>query len=78
MAQALGLRVVGEGVETEAQLDTLRSLGCDLIQGYYYGRPMDATQFETWLRERRVAQPGAAARPPRRAAGRDSKVMPIR
>jgi diguanylate cyclase (GGDEF)-like protein len=78
MAQALGLRVVGEGVETEAQLDTLRSLGCDLIQGYYYGRPMDAAQFETWLRERRVAHPGAAARPPRRAAGRDSKVMPIR
>ena len=39
MAHALGLCVVAEGVETEAQLATLRELGCDLAQGYHLGRP---------------------------------------
>ena len=39
LAHALGLRVVGEGVETAAQLDLLNSLGCDEIQGFLLGRP---------------------------------------
>ena len=39
MASALNLRVVTEGVETEEQLDVLRSLGCDEAQGYLLGRP---------------------------------------
>ena len=39
LAHALGLRVVGEGVETAAQLDLLGSLGCDEIQGFLLGEP---------------------------------------
>jgi len=39
LAHTLGLRVVGEGVETTAQLDLLRSLGCDEIQGFLLGTP---------------------------------------
>jgi len=39
LAHALGLRVVAEGVETAAQLDLLRTMDCDLAQGYYCGRP---------------------------------------
>ena len=39
MARALGLRVVTEGVENSAQLEILRQLGCDDIQGYFCGRP---------------------------------------
>jgi len=39
LAHALGLRVVGEGVETAAQLDLLSSLGCDEIQGFLLGKP---------------------------------------
>jgi len=39
LGHALGLRVVAEGVETAAQLSTLRDLGCDLAQGYYLARP---------------------------------------
>jgi diguanylate cyclase (GGDEF)-like protein/PAS domain S-box-containing protein len=39
MASALGLEVVGEGVESEAQADQLRDLGCGLAQGYYFGEP---------------------------------------
>ncbi len=42
MAEALKLRVVTEGVETEEQLDILRSLGCDEAQGYLLGRPESA------------------------------------
>jgi EAL domain-containing protein (putative c-di-GMP-specific phosphodiesterase class I) len=39
MAHALGLRVIGEGVETAAQLELLANLGCDEIQGFLLGRP---------------------------------------
>ncbi len=42
LAHALSLRVVAEGVETEAQLEFLQGAGCDLIQGYLAGRPIDA------------------------------------
>jgi EAL domain-containing protein (putative c-di-GMP-specific phosphodiesterase class I) len=47
LARALGLDVVAEGVETEAELDLLRDMGSDLVQGYYYYRPLtpeDAAQ----------------------------------
>jgi diguanylate cyclase (GGDEF)-like protein len=40
LARALGLCVVAEGVETEMQVQTLRMVGCDLMQGYYYSKPM--------------------------------------
>ena len=39
MAKALGLDVIGEGVETPEQLSVLRDLGCDLVQGYLFARP---------------------------------------
>ncbi len=42
LAHALGLTVVAEGVETEAQKDFLAALGCDYVQGYLIGRPVDA------------------------------------
>ena len=42
LAHALSLRVVAEGVETEAQLEFLQGANCDLIQGYLTGRPIDA------------------------------------
>lgn len=40
MAHSLQLKVVAEGVETEEQLDLLRKLGCDTIQGYYFSKPI--------------------------------------
>jgi len=41
LAKTVGLKVVAEGVETRAQLDMLREIGCDLGQGFYFGAPMD-------------------------------------
>jgi diguanylate cyclase (GGDEF)-like protein len=65
MAHSLGLQVVAEGIETEAQRDLLIELGCDQGQGYLLGRPMPAAQLEPLLfrgapPERR-AQPVAEA-----------------
>jgi diguanylate cyclase (GGDEF)-like protein len=49
LAHALGLRVVAEGVEQLQQLDFLRDLGCDKVQGYHFSKPMRATAFAEWL-----------------------------
>ena len=52
MAHSLNLRVVAEGVETKAQWNLLKSMGCDLIQGYYLARPMPATDALGWQQQR--------------------------
>jgi EAL domain-containing protein (putative c-di-GMP-specific phosphodiesterase class I) len=41
LAKTVGLKVVAEGIETRAQLDMLREIGCEFGQGYYFARPMD-------------------------------------
>jgi diguanylate cyclase (GGDEF)-like protein len=51
LAHALGLRVVAEGVETEAQREILLALGCDELQGYLFARPMTAQQLLDWARQ---------------------------
>jgi diguanylate cyclase (GGDEF)-like protein/PAS domain S-box-containing protein len=52
LGHAMGLAVVAEGVETLAQAEGLRLLGCPLAQGYLYGRPMPPEQLARWARER--------------------------
>lgn len=51
MAHSLGLKVVAEGVENEAQTRFLMDHRCDFAQGYFYGRPMPESDFLQWLRE---------------------------
>ena len=59
MAHNLGLRVTAEGVETEGQANFLRELDCDTVQGFYFGLPMPAAEFETLLvkSQRTMEQP---------------------
>jgi EAL domain-containing protein (putative c-di-GMP-specific phosphodiesterase class I) len=40
---------VAEGVETAEDVETLKKLGCDLAQGYYYARPMPTEQVLAWM-----------------------------
>jgi len=49
LAHALDLRVIAEGVEDEATLDVLRSMGCDLAQGYFISEAIPDNATETWL-----------------------------
>ena len=49
IARNLKIPVIAEGVETEAQLQILRNLGCTLVQGYYFSRPLHPTEFEAVL-----------------------------
>lgn len=50
MAHSLGLRVIAEGVEEEAQTHFLQMEGCDYSQGYFYSRPLPERDFRDWLR----------------------------
>jgi EAL domain-containing protein (putative c-di-GMP-specific phosphodiesterase class I) len=53
MGHALNLRVIAEGIETEGQLSYLRNHGCDEMQGFFFSRPIPASDFEKMLRENR-------------------------
>jgi EAL domain-containing protein (putative c-di-GMP-specific phosphodiesterase class I) len=50
MATSMGMGVIAEGVETEAQRDFLSSLGCHTYQGYLFSKPLPVAEFETLLK----------------------------
>lgn len=50
--QNLGHKVVAEGVETQEEIDLLKQWGVDLVQGYYYTKPLDSEQIIHKLEER--------------------------
>ena len=50
MAKELDLTTVAEGVEDQSQSDLLKSMGCDIVQGFFYARPMPEEQYESLLR----------------------------
>jgi EAL domain-containing protein (putative c-di-GMP-specific phosphodiesterase class I) len=49
MARELGLKTVAEGVETAAQHEVLRKLGCNIGQGYLYSPPLAGSRLQDWL-----------------------------
>ena len=75
MGHALGLEVIAEGVETQAQIAVLRSLGCDIAKGFWFAKPMAPEQLTTFLRERPRWLPGQTRRP--RAVSRGKRSATI-
>ena len=61
LAHNLGLRVVAEGIETDAVRQRLLALGCDEAQGYWFSRPVSAGDFWAWMH--RAAPPDDALAP---------------
>jgi EAL domain-containing protein (putative c-di-GMP-specific phosphodiesterase class I) len=56
LSKALGLQTLAEGVESRTQLDWLASVGCDLAQGFYVGRPMGIeAAVEQYARQRHLS-----------------------
>ncbi len=46
IAKTLGMKIVAEGIETAEQVEFLKSVQCEIVQGYYYGKPMPLSEFE--------------------------------
>ena len=69
MAHELGLKVIAEGVETQAQCDLLAAAGCDYGQGYHFARPMAGDVWLQWLRDL-DGRPPLLPRPPDPPASR--------
>ena len=57
MAHALGMKVIAEGVETAQQRDLLAAAGCDYGQGFWFARPLTATDFEAFMAVQASARP---------------------
>lgn len=57
MAHKLKLGLLAEGVETQEQIDLLRKIGCDQVQGYYYAKPMPEESFFALLKKQRLLSP---------------------
>ena len=55
LSDYLSVPVIAEGVETEEQLRALRSLGCDIVQGYFFSRPVPAAEFEPFILQKKEA-----------------------
>lgn len=53
LAHELNITVVAEGVEEKYQIEKLKEINCDLMQGYVYARPLPEEEFVTWIEERR-------------------------
>jgi EAL domain-containing protein (putative c-di-GMP-specific phosphodiesterase class I) len=71
MAHNLGLEVIAEGVETRAQAEFLLNEQCQEEQGFLYARPLPASEFEAFLRSRRVAGLERVSEKRNSAAGRN-------
>ena len=46
MCKKLNIKTVAEGIETKEQVEFLKKIGCDIIQGYYFSKPITISEFE--------------------------------
>lgn len=65
MIRNLGYQLICEGVETDQQIEVLRQIGCDEIQGYWYSKPLKMEDYEKLLETERISNWGGARRPNR-------------
>lgn len=65
MIRNLGYQLICEGVETDQQIEVLRQIGCDEIQGYWYSKPLKMEDYEKLLETERISNWGGAKRPNR-------------
>lgn len=73
MAAGLNMNVIAEGVESQEQLDALAAMGCGLMQGYFWNKPLPGNEFVNWLQQH--SQP---AKPSSKAAERPSALRNLR
>ncbi len=52
LSRKIGAQTVAEGIETREQLELLNSVGCDMVQGFFFSKPLPADEFETWKQKR--------------------------
>jgi diguanylate cyclase (GGDEF)-like protein len=77
MGRALGMTVITEGVETAEQLDVLRELGCDFVQGFYFARPEPADAIFTRMRDAYDSDQSLSEGDLDRAVGPAEEVAPV-
>ncbi len=56
LAESLGVPTISEGVETAEQMLTLKSMGCDIVQGYYFSPPLPPEEFEHFIAEKKKTE----------------------
>lgn len=79
LARELGMNVVAEGIETEAVSERLRDIGCDVGQGWYFGRPMQSDALLRWLAPADRAEPAPIKQlpaPPGPKAAKNASLAP--
>lgn len=54
IASSLGMMTVAEGIESKEQVTFLKNMGCDMVQGYVFSRPLDASSFEAYLHRKLI------------------------
>lgn len=52
LVHELKITVVAEGVENRSQIEKLKEINCDLVQGYYYSKPLPEEEFIYWVSKR--------------------------
>lgn len=55
LSKKLNIQTVAEGIEFDSQLDFLRGIKCDMVQGYIYSKPLPVDEFEQWVKENTVS-----------------------